>query len=144
MLKFKLQEMPSVVIDTNVLVSGLLTSGKPALILDMIFDRLFEIHLSQDVWEEYKIVCGRDKFSQSEAFVRKSKNIFDFFEEDGKWFKPTTSLNVSIDSSDNKFLELAVDSRADFFVTGNLKHFPKDEFQGIKIISPADFIVFFQ
>jgi uncharacterized protein len=44
-----------------------------------------------------------------------------------------------VDEPDNRFLECAEDAKAHYLVTGNRKHFPFFEFQGTKIVSPAEF-----
>ncbi len=48
-------------------------------------------------------------------------------------------MSVATDEPDNRFLECALVARADYLVTGNLRHFPAPEFEGIQIVSPAVF-----
>jgi uncharacterized protein len=55
---------------------------------------------------------------------------------------PTTSLSVIADEADNRLLELAEVSGADYLVTGNTNDFTMKEFKGTKIISPKDFFEF--
>ena len=50
----------------------------------------------------------------------------------------TTHLAVCADPDDDKFLELAVDGRADCVVTGNTRDFPA-EHTGIPVLTPAQF-----
>ena len=44
------------------------------------------------------------------------------------------------DQSDESFLEVALSTRAAALITGNKRHFPKNRYQGIKIVSPAEFL----
>ncbi len=44
------------------------------------------------------------------------------------------------DSSDEPFLEVAVAARAQFLVTGNLRHFPARLRHGVAVVSPRDFL----
>jgi len=43
------------------------------------------------------------------------------------------------DANDNKFLECALEARADYVVTGNVRHFPS-RFQDIRIVLPKQFL----
>jgi len=56
--------------------------------------------------------------------------------------KPTVTLAViSAKESDNRILECAVAGQADAIVTGDRRHLlPLGSFQGIPILSPADFL----
>ena len=52
---------------------------------------------------------------------------------------PQQSLSVCPDPDDNAVLACAVEAQADYLVTRNIKHFPK-EYQGIKVIQPREFL----
>ena len=52
---------------------------------------------------------------------------------------PTRTISASPDESDNRFLECAQEAQAGYVVTGNKRHFPFPEFEGINIVSPAEF-----
>lgn len=55
---------------------------------------------------------------------------------------PNLTINVIKDfDADNCILECAVQESVDYLVTGDAKHLqPLGEYQGIKIVSPADFL----
>ena len=55
-------------------------------------------------------------------------------------YKPNIHLDIITDKADNKFLELSVFSKADFLITGNTNHFTISDYEGVKIISPKDYI----
>ena len=44
------------------------------------------------------------------------------------------------DAGDQPFLEVAVAANAAFLVTGNLKHFPAGGRNGVRIVSPREFL----
>ena len=44
------------------------------------------------------------------------------------------------DPDDEPFLEVAVAGKVEAIVTGNKRHFPKKEYQGVRILSPAEFL----
>jgi predicted nucleic acid-binding protein len=57
----------------------------------------------------------------------------------GNLVVPSRRLEVSGDPDDNPFLECADAARADYLVTGNLRHFPRF-WKKTKIITPREFI----
>lgn len=44
------------------------------------------------------------------------------------------------DPDDNMVLAAALEGQATCFVTGNTKHFPFAEYQGVKIVKPQEFV----
>lgn len=50
------------------------------------------------------------------------------------------SLHVCKDPDDDKFLETAIVADADFLVTKNLKHFPRKNFESVRIVNVAAFL----
>jgi len=54
-------------------------------------------------------------------------------------FYPTQKLDVIKDKDDNKLLELAVESKADFIITGNTNDFTMNDYKGTKIVTPKDY-----
>jgi uncharacterized protein len=53
--------------------------------------------------------------------------------------KPRKELHVATDPEDNKVLECALEARADYIVTGNLRHFPP-QYQDIRVIPARYFL----
>ena len=56
---------------------------------------------------------------------------------------PRKRVVVALDPDDNKVLECALEARADYIVTGNLRHFP-ERFQNVRILAPKDFLTIFE
>jgi hypothetical protein len=54
--------------------------------------------------------------------------------------KITSSIRACRDARDDKFLELAVDGRADLIVTGDLDLLELHPFRGIAILTPTDYL----
>ena len=52
----------------------------------------------------------------------------------------TERVAVCRDPTDDKFLELAINGRADMIVTGDLDLLVLDRFRGIPIVTPRDFV----
>jgi putative PIN family toxin of toxin-antitoxin system len=126
-----------VVIDTNVLVSTFLSpGGLCATIVSLARARRFTAYVSPAVYGEYTDVLYRPKFKQSYEQRREflaGFNVADLF------VFPYAQLRVCIDPEDDIFLECAEAARADFLITGNVKHFP-NRYGVTEIITPAAFL----
>ena len=55
------------------------------------------------------------------------------------FYEPKIYLNIIKDSDDNKLLELAEESNADFLITGNHLDFNITHYNNTRILSPRDF-----
>ena len=113
--------MTKVVIDTNVLVSAILTpQGNEAKVLDLIAAGKLTWCLSDPVLGEYQRVL-LEKLGFDPLHVQW---CFDLA-KDGHLVVSTGVLTESPDETDNRFYECAGASHADFIVTGNARHFKK-------------------
>ena len=127
-----------VVLDTNVLVSGLLCpSGAPGEIIRMAVSGVVELIYDARVLWEYEEVLKRPKFGIPEETA---EDIVLFVENFGHVTAGAPLKRPLPDRDDEPFLEIAVAGKADFLITGNLSHYPSASRQGMKVVSPADFI----
>ncbi len=133
-----------IVLDTNVLVSGLLTPfGASAQIVRMVASgHLVSCH-DVRVLAEYEDVLHRPKFDFPEAAV---SALLDQIEREGISFA-TTPLGTSLpDRDDEPFLEVAVAANVETpddpvpLVTGNSKHYPEESRHGVQVVSPRFFV----
>jgi putative PIN family toxin of toxin-antitoxin system len=109
------------VIDTNVLVSGLLApNGNESLVLLAVRQGLIMPCFSEEIYSEYRGVLARRKFS----FPPQILALLSMILRCGEPVRPEKSLVSSPDPGDTKFLDCAFASQADFLVTGNKRHFP--------------------
>ena len=125
-----------VVIDTNVIVSGLLTKNNQSptrLILDsVIADKIIPV-LNPEIFAEYKEVLSRSKFRLNELEVQ---YVLDLFSVKGEvYYRKSTNL-ILPDPDDLVFYETYLACEASYLVTGNRKHFPVDG----KIVLPSDMV----
>lgn len=126
--------MTRAVVDTNVFVSGLINpSGNPAKVINMFLNG--EVILLYDVriLEEYRNVLKRDKFGFGEELINP---LLDYIESSGESVVAGGVNNKFRDEDDRKFYEVAKSGGADYLITGNKAHFPKD---GI-VVNPAEFL----
>jgi putative PIN family toxin of toxin-antitoxin system len=127
-----------IVLDTNVLVSGLLSpNGPPAAVLRALLTERVTSCFDERIVSEYRDVLTRTKFSFDRDLV---EELIGFLEAAGS---PTLAAPLAVtlpDPWDQMFIEVAVSSNADFLVTGNLKHFPETARAGIRVVSPRAFL----
>jgi len=132
--------MQRVILDTNVIVSALLAASAPRDILfHTVFGRDVDVCISDAVFEEYEDVLRREKFARYRGFSLRAEIVLDKIERIGNLYFPERKVELLTDLSDNKFLELAVISRADFIITGNRLDFNLNEFEGTRIVSPMEY-----
>ena len=129
---------PKVVIDTNVFVSGLNFSGKPRGVLDLMRKGEIGVVVSPFILEELEKVL-------EENFGWSRKQVEDVIERiKARALEVNPDVEVSVieaKENDNRILECALEGKAQFIVSGDKRHIlPLKEFQGIKILSPADFL----
>jgi putative PIN family toxin of toxin-antitoxin system len=125
------------VLDTNIIVSALLTPAGPlAPILDLAALRRFRCYLSEGILDEYEDVLARAHLRLDQELVRKS---VDRLRRSAIHVAPRKKLRACSDPADDKFPECALEARADYVVTGNVRHFPA-RFQDIRIIIPRQFL----
>ena len=130
-----------VVLDTNVLVAGMLARpgppGPPGLILEALAAGDFELCLDDRILAEYLDVLSRRHLKIKDAAV---PYLMHTVATRGHLVS-APRLDVRLpDPDDLIFLEVAVASQADYLVTGNLKDFPADKTQGIAVVSPRQFL----
>jgi len=133
--------MHQVVIDTNVLVAGLLSNlGASHRLLRLVGDQRWRINLSVPLVLEYeqtlKRVCTGGSLSGSDIddvlyFLCAKANLRNIF----FLWRPLLP-----DPKDDFVLELAVESRADFLITFNTRDFVGAERFGVRVISPREFL----
>lgn len=125
------------VIDTNILVSGLGNpSGAPAKLLVRWLDGQFVLLFSKPVFDEY----SRILLSHPHVPREKAGSFLNELEELAHSVSIAGKLNACKDSSDNVFLETAVDGNAEYLVTKNIKHFPFKRYQQVEIVRVAKFL----
>ena len=127
-----------IVVDTNVLVSGLLTPfGPPGVVVAQIFSGSVSLCYDGRVLAEYDDVLRRKTFSFPETNIAA---LLDAIQANGELVFPAPLPVRLSDPDDEPFLEVAAASLADYLVTGNVRHFPDSARQGVRIISPREFV----
>lgn len=127
-----------VVVDTNVLVAGLLSPfGPPGEVVRMIASGVLNVCIDARILTEYADVLNRAKFRFQTKHVHA---LLEQIRMDGLSVAGTPLANRLPDPTDEPFLEIAITGNAACVITGNLKHFPATKRHGMAVLSPAEFL----
>ncbi|MBU0710487.1 putative toxin-antitoxin system toxin component, PIN family [bacterium] len=125
----------NIVLDTNVLVSGLLSPfGNSADILRLVLSNRLYLCVDARILTEYREVLHRPKFQFDNSRV---EILIDYIHKIGVLINSTPLSNTMSDPDDVPFLEVAVSGGAEYLVTGNIGHFPA-KYGNVQIITPAE------
>lgn len=125
-----------VVLDSNVIVSGLGWSGPPARIVDAALEGRFALLTSEPLLAELRRVLAYPKLAK---VIDDAERLVDLVAESGEVVQTSSVLAVVDDESDNRVLEAAVDGDADYIVSGDDDLLGLGSFQGIPIVTPGKF-----
>jgi putative PIN family toxin of toxin-antitoxin system len=127
-----------VVLDTNVVISGLITPfGNAARILDMVIRGDLRLLYDDRIISEYREVLLRPKFDFVPGNV---EALLDYFETEGVKITPALINEPLVAKDDIPFLEVAISGMADVLITGNKRHFQTKFKRSVKIMSPEEFL----
>jgi len=127
-----------VVLDTNVIVSGLNFPGNERLVLELALRGRFELYISDFILDEVAGVLVRkfdwaeERSSQALSVLRNAASIIDP--------QPHPDV-VQPGHPDNRVLECVVAANAQYLVTGDRKHLiPLEEHHGASILNAPRFL----
>ncbi|MCL2688580.1 MAG: putative toxin-antitoxin system toxin component, PIN family [Chitinispirillia bacterium] len=136
--------MQKIVVDTNVFVSALIQNSFPRkIVYDLLLEKKVVLCLSLPLLYEYIEVLCREKFCKYRDFFLRAESIISFVKKEALMYSPKIKLDVISDKDDNKILELADESNADFIVTGNTNDFTLPQYKNTKILIPRDYWLLF-
>lgn len=130
--------MIRIVLDTNVLVSGLLSDrAAPGQIVDLVTAGEIELACDARILAEYREVLARPelRINQTEA-----KDVLTYIEHSANRVNPESWPEALPDPDDEPFLAVAKASLALCLVTGNLKHFPVKARLDVRVLTPRQFV----
>jgi uncharacterized protein len=127
------------VIDTNVLVAGLLWHGPPHALLAQVRDGVIGLVSSPALLAELADVLGRPKFdavltgsnTSRERLLAEVRRLAEVIEP------PALAQPVCRDPDDDRLLALALAAQADAIVSGDHDLLALQQFQNVPILDPA-------
>jgi putative PIN family toxin of toxin-antitoxin system len=130
--------MISAVFDTNVLISAFISKGAPYRAMISVMDGRVKLKISTEIFEEFRKVISRKKFGFSKEMIERMElTVLNASEME----YPKEKIHaIKEDPQDNKILECAVASNADYIVSGD-PHLLKLRFwKDIQIININEFL----
>ena len=128
-----------VVLDTNVIVSGIFFSGPPAKILRSWSQGKFRLVHSPEIFDEYTRVSAELAVKFPNIDIRR---ILDLVVVRSEVCSPAAlPQQVCEDPHDDKFFAAAIDTRTKIIVSGD-KHLLKvSGYEGVSVLTPRQFVV---
>jgi putative PIN family toxin of toxin-antitoxin system len=123
-----------IVLDTNIIVSAFINpKGVPGEIISLVLSKKITICYDNRMFSEYTEVLKKSKFNFDNILV---DAFLDFIKNNGEYIIAEPN-GVKFDDEDDKaFYEVYKSSDANYIITGNKKHFPREN----DIITPREYI----
>jgi len=125
-----------IVIDTNVVASGIFFGGKPKRLLELVVSESMEAFVSDEIITEYQEtldeLCSRYPRKPHQLPLNKivsSMNII----------RPTSQIKICRDPDDDKFINCAIDARCVYIVSGDKDLLSVERYGNVKIITVSEF-----
>ncbi|MDO4431123.1 MAG: putative toxin-antitoxin system toxin component, PIN family [Lonepinella koalarum] len=129
------------VIDTNVLISGLIfANSKPNQAIEKAFKE-YTVCMSHETFDEFNEVIRREKFLRYFPSVSYREHLIATFLSHIEIFPSRVSVRDCQDPKDNKFLEISLSVNAKYLVTGDKKDLlSMNPYRNVEIISVSEFL----
>lgn len=125
-----------IVVDTNVIISGIFFGGAPGEILNAIVESKIKACATTEIVEEYfEIIDEMLSRKQGKFDKQMLSPLIDALE----MIETTTHIEISRDPDDNKFIECAKDAKAVYIVSGDKDLLILGHYENIEIITAREF-----
>lgn len=122
------------VIDTNVVVSGLLVPhGPSARVMDVVTDGRIKLVYDARILAEYRDVLRRPRLRLAPARIATFLDAL----QSQMLVTPKRGKVTGPDADDIVFVEAALATTDKTIVTGSLAHYPPEILGGVRVITPA-------
>ena len=126
-----------IVLDTNILISGVFFRGKERDLLELWFSGKFDVICTEEIFEEYSEVLTR--FTEKSGGSKHQK-ITDIIAKNCLFIKNVYNEKYSRDPDDDKFINCAVSGGAKYIVSGDKDLLVLKKIGGLEIITAANFL----
>ncbi len=129
-----------VVLDTNIIISALIAKeGASAKVFEMLILGEIENYTSSEIISELKEVLERREITKRTT-SKARQFIFKHYLNNSIQIAPKMKVHVVEHESDNKFIEVCLEAKAEYVITGDSHLIDLKEFKGIRIIRAKDFL----
>ena len=126
----------NIVIDTNVVISGTFFGGFPRRVLEAVVDRTFSAYATTEIVDEYSEVV-QEMIDRKQGHL--SAAVLNPFIHCLHLMEAVTSVEVSRDPDDDKFIGCAIDSKSYYIVSGDKDLLVLQKYKDIEIITASEF-----
>lgn len=133
-----MKQKPRVVFDSNIYLSAIIFGGNPRTCLELAKNKDIELFLSRAILVEIARNL-QNKFGWNHEDI---KDVIEGISQFSTVVTPKQRIEVIKNyPKDNKILEVALEAKADYIISGDKKHLLSLKvFKGISIISAKEFL----
>ena len=128
-----------IVLDTNLLLSGIFWKGTPKRLLDAWMEEKFTVVITEEILSEYSRVL--------QEFEKKRKDISGlaqswvlFVAQNSLLVKAKKKVRICRDPFDDMFIDCAIAGKASYIVSGDNDLLSLKEYMGIEIVKATTFL----
>lgn len=125
-----------IVVDTNVVISGIFFGGVPGRVIESIVRKEIEAYANPEILEEYEEIVD-EMIHRKQGKLK--KEVLSRFTARLELIESKTKVEVCRDPDDDKFLSCALDAKALYIVSGDKDLLAIREYDGVEIVTAADF-----
>jgi uncharacterized protein len=135
-----MSEKTRYVLDTNVIISALLSkNSNPAKVVRAVFE-VGDVLLSLDLLQEISEVISRHKFAKF-ITIEEREEFLERFVQDTILVEIIEEIQACRDPKDDLVLELAVSGGAEYIISGDKDLLVLNPFRNIKIVTAQEFLI---
>ena len=125
-----------IVVDTNVIISGIFFGGAPGDVLTAIVESKVKACATAEIVEEYIEIID-EMLSRKQG--KMNRNILSPLVDSLEVIEAKSHIEASRDPDDDKFIECAKDAKAMYIVSGDKDLLVLEKYENIEIITAKDF-----
>ncbi len=125
-----------IVIDTNVVISGVFFGGYPRRVLDAVLDGKTSASVTSEIAAEY-VEIAQEMIERKQGHFR--RELFAVLLSKMELIAPHSEVHLSRDPDDDKFIACASDTKALYIVSGDKDLLVLKRYQDIEIITAKEF-----
>ena len=127
-----------VILDTNIIISGIFFSGPPSSILEAWHNGKLKLIISKEIFDEYSMVIERISIKYPGIDIDR---ILELIAIHSKSVIPNNiDPNICLDASDIKFIESALTSNTKVIISGDKHLLDLNGYNDIEVLRPAEFV----
>ena len=125
-----------IVVDTNVLISGVFFGGFPRKILSSIVEKRISAVATTEIVDEYEEIV-QEMVSRKQGHL--NRDILAPLIGALEMIEPVSDIQISRDPDDDKFINCAKDARALYIVSGDKDLLVLRQYENIQIVTAKEF-----